>query len=43
MRHPTLPCGVTERLCLRQKSVTTDRILVVNIGSGEIKGDVTEM
>ena len=24
--HPTLPCGVTERVCLRQKATSTDRI-----------------
>ena len=40
MRHPTLPYGVTERVCLRQKADTTERIHVVNIGSGEIKCDV---
>ena len=28
--HPTLPCGVTERVCLRQKATYTARIQSAN-------------
>ena len=39
--HPTLPCGVTERVCLRQKTVATDRIQVVKDSTDEIEDNVT--
>ena len=38
--HPTLSCGVTERVCLRQKASNTARIQIVNVGVDEIEVSV---